>query len=186
MRTRYTRAARSKRRRCAFLDRASRGACRSSERSVADAECREASAPQHGVSRVRRIAGSRRSVLFGDDSEGAEVSCDRGQSQPTISDAEPGELPASSGSGWGRTGPSTSHRRDGSPSRDEIFIGDTHGVSQKTTFGTRLRWKPNCHRWGDAIVAIDGAVDNKHFHSARRTVPTHGVPSRRSPRDFSP
>jgi hypothetical protein len=39
--------------------------------------------------------------------ESAEVSCDRGQSQPTISDAEPGEPPASSGSGWGRTGPST-------------------------------------------------------------------------------
>ena len=163
MRTRYTRAAGTKRRRCAFLDRASLGACRSSERSAA-------------------LLGRAATIT----SEGAEVSCDRGQSQPTFSDAEPGEPPASSGSGWGRTGPSTSHRPHESPtSRAKSFIGAKSAVGRQRTFEAPLPDRANRHRWRDTIVAIERVPDNEHFHSARGTLPTHRVRSRGSAHDLA-
>jgi len=157
MPTRYTRVARTRRRRRAFLDRASLEACRSSERVAAI------------LDRAARTI-----------SKGAEVGCDRGQSQPTISDAEPGEPPASSGSGWGRTGPSTRFSRMNRRHHGKkIFIGHESGVSERRTVDTPLPCKPNRHRWGATIVAIERVPDNEHFHSARRTVPTHRTRSRR-------
>ena len=77
----------------------------------------------------------------------AEVDCDRGESQPTFSGAEPGEPTAPSGSGWGRTGPSTRSRSDDASERKLIsdvrrtaLVGNTADCNDCN----RDRWPGGC------------------------------------------
>ena len=97
-----------------------------------------------------RSEARRSSIERNNDSGGAEVSCDRGQSQPTFSDAEPGEPPASSGSGWGRTGPSTRLAR---------MDRRHHGTkSSSVATAASVKGRPSALGFHGSRIATDGAM----------------------------